>query len=1099
MSAGKSEFLGFRLANIAHLLERIFPLFSAPHALGASEHARVAPRTLRAEVTGEHMGERERKSAARAASAVKAAAIQKAGSRIHPSLRSSLKRAAGGPDRSANHGLVSVIVPMYNVERYLDRCLTSLVTQSYRRLEIILVDDGSTDTSARIAAGYARYDRRIKIIRGHNAGPGGARNIGIRAARGTLLAFADADDVVPYRAYEFMAASLAQSKSDFCVGSYGRIRGNHRTSVHLADRLHQKRRPRVTLRDVPEIIDDVFLWNKMFQRPFWDNEVGSIPERIRYEDQEATARAYLKASSFDVLPDPVYSWRIREDGSSLTQEKHLMEDLRDRLLVNERVRALLSEGAPEAAVAAWQRRVAGADLIPYLEQAADASDKYWAMLSEGAARLLEGSRQELDRIDPQARALAYLAAANRRDELALALVDRINNGTATPLVFGRTITARPTFLASLDVSVPASLLRVDPSTLELVAAADPPQEQENGVFRVEGYAYVRNAELTGIPTVLTVGTTGTDGFSALPVERMRNPHLDLVSSDRNCSHADAAFAVEMPGPTPELTVRLEVAGHLLERAVAVPAPKAASARRIGTPAAESLAAGPRGSLQIKVSGGPPEASYALVTSRHRIPAETNAVQDGVLLTFPLAFRSWGQEVPAPPSGAYTLRWSAKGSGAGAGDVAVAVQEGVSRSFRSFLTPAARVRGFRTSSGAMAVSITAPLADSEAGDFHQYRLRRTCFAPGREPSLQPGILFESFGGKNCTDSPRAISDYLASAGFDEPLYWSVADRSVEAPPYAVPLLQGSAEWYERLATTRALVNNNNFPWYFRKSPGQFYLQTWHGTPLKKLGLDIPPRNLSLSYRDLMKREAQWWDLLLAQNEFATRTLPAALGYRGDVLSSGYPRNDVLVREGKRDDAVRNRLGISAGQKVILYAPTWRDAARTDAGRPDWVGHLDMKLASRALGPGYTFLIRAHHNVSAQRRVAASPNILDVTDYPDINDLYLAADALVTDYSSAMFDFCLLGKPMYFLVPDLAGFESSRGLYLDLAETVPGVPAANTAELVRMLRQDPAPLIAQVREFSARFAGGEVGRAAQAAAEAMLAATPAFSGAHPEGRR
>jgi len=1025
-------------------------------------------------------------------------------SSFHPALRARLNRAGHRSIRSRepDYGLVSVIVPFHNVEPFLDRCLHSLVGQSYSRLEIILVDDGSTDSSARIAAGYARYDRRIKLIRGRNAGPGGARNLGIRVARGRLLAFADADDVVPFHAYERMAASLAQTKSDFCIGSYGRIRGNHRTSVQLADRLHQERRTGATLRDVPEIIDDVFLWNKMFQRPFWDREVGSIPEQTRYEDQETTARAYLQAASFDVLADTVYSWRIREDGSSLTQEKHLIEDLRDRLLVTERVRELLSEGAPEAAVAAWQRRVAGADLIPYLEQAADASDEYWAMLSEGATNLLQGSRQELDRIDPQARVLAYLASAGRRDELTLALVDRINNGTATPLVFdGRTITARPAFLASLDAPVPASLLHVDLSILELVVSADPPQEQENGLFRVEGYAYFRNAELAGTEAVLAVGTTGTDGFKALPVQRMHNPHLDLISGDRNCSHADAAFAVELPGPTPELTVRLEVGGHLLERAVAVPAPSAASARRTGTPAAESLAAGPRGSLQIEVSGGPPGASYALVTSRHRIPAETNAVGDGVLLSFPLDFRSWGQEAPAPPSGAYTLRWSAKGSGAGAGDVPVAVQEGVSRSFRSFLTPVVRVRGFRTSSGAMAVSITAPLADSEAGDFHQYRLRRTCFAPGREPSLQPGIFFESFGGKNCTDSPRAISDYLASAGFDEPLYWSVADRSVDTPPYAAPLLQGSAEWYEKLATTRALVNNNNFPWYFRKSPGQFYLQTWHGTPLKKLGLDIPPRTLSLSYRDLMKREAQWWDLLLAQNEFAARTLPAALGYTGEILTSGYPRNDALVREGRKGDAVRDRLGIGAGQKVILYAPTWRDVASNGAGRPDWVGHLDMKLASRALGPGYTFLIRAHHNVAAQRRVAASPNILDVTDYPDINDLYLAADALVTDYSSAMFDFAVLRRPMFFLAPDLAAYQAARGLYLDYVETVPGVAAANTAELAAAIAKNPWTSNSKVEAFADTFAGREAGAAAAAAARALLTAvgSPSRSDGTKEGIR
>ena len=388
---------------------------------------------------------------------------------------------------------------------------------------------------------------------------------------------------------------------------------------------------------------------------------------------------------------------------------------------------------------------------------------------------------------------------------------------------------------------------------------------------------------------------------------------------------------------------------------------------------------------------------------------------------------------------------------------------------------------------MAVSIGAPLADDEAGAFHSYRLRRSVFAPGRSRELQPGIFFESFGGKSCTDSPRAISDYLAASGFEEPLYWSVADRSVPVPDYAVPLLQGSTEWYERLATTRRLVNNNNFPWFFAKAPGQFYLQTWHGTPLKKIGLDIPQRALALSYRDLMQREAQWWDLLLAQNSFAAEVLPKALGYSGKVLTAGYPRNDALAVPGDTRERTRALLGISPEQKVLLYAPTWRDAVRNDAGRSDWVGYLDLDHALRLLGPDWTLLVRGHHNVAAQRRINASARVQDVTDYPEVNDLYLASDALVTDYSSAMFDYSVLGRPIHFLVPDLAEYAASRGFYLDFAADLPGVAVSGTAELVHAIRRNPGSLRGEIREFAGRFAPQDTGSAAAAAARALLEAT------------
>ena len=1017
---------------------------------------------------------------------------------VHPALRARLKRLAPGARRPADHGLVSVVVPMFNVAPYLERCLNSLVAQSYRRLEILLVDDGSTDATAEIAAGYARHDRRIRIISLAHSGNGRARNVAIKSAKGRFLAFADADDVVPPQAYETMAGALADSGSDFCVGSYGRIRGSRRTPVQLAERIHRVEAHGVQLTAVPGAIDDVFLWNKMFTKAFWEEKVGPIPEGIRYEDQETTARAYLRAAAFDVLTPVVYWWRIREDGSSLTQEKHLAADLRDRLTVARAVTALFAAEASEPVLAHWHRRLLGSDLLPYLEQAPDATEEFWDLLHRGAAALQSAGEPYLPGVDPQARVLLYLAAEGRRADLTRAVIDRINNGTASPLVVdGGRVQARPPFLeVLLDGPVPPQLLEVDAEQLQLAAVLQPAQRADTGGWLLRGHAYIRNVDLRSTGVVLSVGISGPDGFQQLAVEQRNDPEIDMLSGDRNCSYADSAFTVGLPDPAPaELTLRVEAGGHRLEQTLPVRFAAAAAAAAASAAAAVLDGGGPEvgsmqaaeGCLQIHVAGARPGASYALATARQQIPAQAATLPDGtVALRFALGAERWGRQVQAPPSGSYTLRWRVDGGPPGPLDPAVPVSEQTAGEFRSCLLPVARVRGFRTPAGAMAVSVGAPLADAETGTFHQYRLRRSAFAPGRAPDLEPGVFFESYAGKSCTDSPRAISDYLASAGFDEPLYWSVADRSVEVPSYAVPLLHGSAQWYEKLATTRRLVNNNNFPWYFRKSPGQFYLQTWHGTPLKKIGLDAPQRALALSYRDLLQREAQDWDLLLAQNGFAAGILPPALGYTGAVLTAGYPRNDALAGSPETGARVRALLGIPAEQRVVLYAPTWRDAVRDDAGRSDWVSHLDLDLASRSLGPGYTFLIRGHHNVAAQRRIAAASNAIDVTEYPEINDLYLASDALVTDYSSAMFDFAVLERPMYFLVPDLAGYQESRGLYLDFPATVPGGPLPDTAALVQALQQDTSRLRDRIREFAARFAALDRGNAA-AAAGALLTAS------------
>lgn len=349
--------------------------------------------------------------------------------------------------------------------------------------------------------------------------------------------------------------------------------------------------------------------------------------------------------------------------------------------------------------------------------------------------------------------------------------------------------------------------------------------------------------------------------------------------------------------------------------------------------------------------------------------------------------------------------------------------------------------------------------------------------GTTEAVDPGaVLFETFDGKSCSDSGRAISDVLGAHRPDLQRYWTVADFSVQVPPNCTPVLRESPEWFRLLATAGYLVNNNNFPHYFRKRPEQFYLQTWHGTPLKRIGCDTPVAGTTASYRALMQREAAAWDMLLAQNEFAAGTLAAAFGYRGRTAVLGYPRNDALAAgpaAGRREET-RRRLGINPGQKVLLYMPTWRDSAA--AASP----YLDFNKAARELGPDYVILYRGHHKIAGRRKTTGQEHYLDVTAYPEVNDLYLAADLLVTDYSSAMFDFCVTGKPMYFLTPDLEHYrDTERGFYFDFEAGAPGPIASKTEDLLAaILSEDAAAEQHSLRYkvFLERFAPDDDGAAA-----------------------
>jgi len=226
-----------------------------------------------------------------------------------------------------------------------------------------------------------------------------------------------------------------------------------------------------------------------------------------------------------------------------------------------------------------------------------------------------------------------------------------------------------------------------------------------------------------------------------------------------------------------------------------------------------------------------------------------------------------------------------------------------------------------------------------------------------------------------------------------------------------------------------------------------VQTWHGTPVKRLGNDLPhmSRDPKPPAWHRQAVEVRGWDLLVSQSPWATRVMRKAFGYQGEVLESGYPRNDVLVAPDRAElaAAVRARLGIAEGAKVVLYAPTYRDYDRKNASI-----RLDLAEAHRALGPGHEFLIRGHS-------MQAAPNVRaglgrDVTTYPDITDLLLIADVLITDYSSVMFDFAATGRPMLFFTYDLQRYSSKRGIYLDLAAEAPGPLLSTGAEVIKALR-------------------------------------------------
>jgi CDP-glycerol glycerophosphotransferase (TagB/SpsB family)/glycosyltransferase involved in cell wall biosynthesis len=998
---------------------------------------------------------------------VKQVVKQKAAEALHPASKARIRAVLGA--RTPDLGRLSVIVPMFNVENYLQDCLSSIVSQSYRNLEVILVDDGSTDGTVEIARTFMRRDKRIKLEIVPHGGNGRARNSGLRCSSGSFVTFADADDIVGADAYLTLMMSLADSGSDFAVGSYDRLVGKSRQPVGLSGRLHATKRVAITSTDLPEIIDDVFLWNKVFRRSFWDRHIGTLPEDVLYEDQETTIRGYLRARSFDVLDEVVYHWRLRSDGTSLTQNKQDLHNLSDRLTVAAAVTNLLQAEGSRELLERWFVRLLGSDLPPFFREITRSPDEYWETLSNGIRSLLtplEGGEQPgayLASIGPHEQILVKLALRNARQDVEQVLIHLAENGTGFPLeVHDDELRSTPEYLVDLTTPGLPPSLPVPHEVIRFVTSVRVVRSATMGGVLLRGHAY-----LAGLPSSIDTSTLkvhlvdpddGTE--SGLAVTRLIDPYVDVRSDDPYASHQEAAFTAEIgerqqkESAAQQIPVRLTMTVgttsfsslHAVNVTARPTSPGKARRPEVTAFHADDhrMTVNVRDEHQASLS-----VSLATMTNTLR-PVRETRIGGKAEFVFDLSQQLWGQRVAAPASGSYTLRWERHGQLPGPTSSPMAAGEDLAERLPlDVMTSHANLTAWTTTGGDFAVTVAPPLSMGERGRHKQKQLqasyrRRT--SEITEPDA--AVLFESYGGTVCSDSPRAISDLMNARGSRDVLYWSISDFSVAYPDYAVPVVRGSALWYDALSRAQILVNNNNFPSYFTKSSNQRYLQTWHGTPMKKLGKDAPTGFLSASYRSLMERESASWDVLLAQNAFSATTFQRAFEYGGRILTTGYPRNDVLLSDDRESirQRVRQLLGIQDHQFAVLYAPTWRDDAKSTRSGHAMVTFLDAVELRNQMGPNLVVLQRGHHNVLGDDRTAGTPPAaIDVSAYPDTADLILASDTLVTDYSSIAFDYAITRKPMYFLVPDLAAYQDVRGLYLDLNRLAPGHLCSTTAQL------------------------------------------------------
>ena len=330
---------------------------------------------------------------------------------------------------------------------------------------------------------------------------------------------------------------------------------------------------------------------------------------------------------------------------------------------------------------------------------------------------------------------------------------------------------------------------------------------------------------------------------------------------------------------------------------------------------------------------------------------------------------------------------------------------------------------------------------------------------KNPINSQMILFEAFNGRNYTCSPKAIYEKMITLKEFQnyEMVWAFKEPNKHnvMPFKNLKVIEtNSPEYYKICSEAKYWIVNSIMPEEIIKKEGQIYVQCWHGTPLKKLRYDINATGAVLNtIEEIRKRndiDAKRFDYFISPSKYCTKVFTSAFNLKNlhdhnIIIEEGYPRNDFLFHKTPQDIAkIKNNLGIPKNKKVIFYLPTFRDNQHTSGLGYTYNLALDFDRLKEKIGKDYVILFSPHYFISNQIDLSKYKGfIINVAHYDEINELYLASDIIMTDYSSVFFDFANLKKPMLFYMYDLDDYQNNlRDFYISLDE-LPG-PIAKTQE-------------------------------------------------------
>ena len=326
-----------------------------------------------------------------------------------------------------------------------------------------------------------------------------------------------------------------------------------------------------------------------------------------------------------------------------------------------------------------------------------------------------------------------------------------------------------------------------------------------------------------------------------------------------------------------------------------------------------------------------------------------------------------------------------------------------------------------------------------------------------------ILFESSNGRNYTGNPRYVYEEILNQGLQDEFkcVWVFnTPNENELPGNAIKVRRSFFKFLYYAIVSGTWIFDSRHLYYLKKNKKTKYIQTWHGTPLKKLGLDMDYIDMSgnqdiQKYHDEFTKNSKDWQYLISQNSYSSEIFKRAFAFNGEMLEIGYPRNDILINHNDKDyiDGIKTKFNIPKDKKIILYAPTWRDNEYYAKGQYKFATEMNFDDMKEGLDDEYVLIVKYHYLVKENIDWAKYDDFVIECDADwDIQELYLISDILITDYSSVMFDYAILRRPMLFFAYDLEQYKDNlRDFYFDMFEEVPGPIVKSTEKLIEEIKK------------------------------------------------